>query len=79
MPKGLKHPVSNILYFPASRLVIITERSLNVRPTFSLSRDILRSIAREEDAAGAAVDVVDVVYVDVDGDDDGGAPVSCGG
>ena len=64
--------------------MIITERSLNVRPTFSLSRDILRSIAREEDAAGAAVDVVDVVYVDVvyvdvDGDDDGGVPVSCGG
>ena len=45
--------------------MIITERSLNVRSTFSLSRDILRSIAREEDAAGAAVDVVDVVDVDV--------------
>ena len=59
--------------------MIITERSLNVRPTFSLSCDILRSIAREEDAAGAAVDVVDVVDDDVDGDDDGGAPVSCGG
>ena len=59
--------------------MIITERSLNVRPTFSLSRDILRSTAREEDAAGAAVDVVDVVDGDVDGDDDEGAPVSCGG
>ena len=61
--------------------MIITERSLNVRPTFSLSRDILRSIAREEDAAGAAVDVVDVVddVVDGDDDDDEGAPVSCGG
>lgn len=59
--------------------MIITERSLNVRPTFSLSRDILRSIAREEDAAGAAVDVVDVVDDVVDGDDDEGAPVSCGG
>ena len=51
--------------------------SLNVRPTFSLSRDILRSRVRVEDAAGAAVDAV--VDGDVDGDDDAGAPGSCGG